>query len=89
MEILRFFMLKIARYRKKLKFSKKPGDSFLIPISIVSVVAFILQITQITASNLLIDKSNIVLVIYIFPISFILIIILQERQDLVGYYGYI
>ena len=35
-----------------LKFSKKPGDSFLMPISIVSVIAFIFQITQITISNL-------------------------------------
>ena len=59
-----------------LKFSKKPGDSFLIPISIVSIIAFILQITQITISNLLIDKSNIVFIIYFLPISFLLIIIL-------------
>ena len=54
-----------------LKFSKKPGDSFLIPISIVSIIAFIFQITQITLSNLLIDKSNIVFIIYVLPISFI------------------
>ena len=59
-----------------LKFSKKPGDSFLIPISIVSIIAFILQITQITISNLLIDKSNIVFIIYFLPISFLSIIIL-------------
>ena len=59
-----------------LKFSKKPGDSFLMPISIVSIIAFILQITQITISNLLIDKSNIVFIIYFLPISFLLIIIL-------------
>ena len=64
-----------------LKFSKKPGDSFLIPISIVSVVAFIFQITQITTSNLLIDKSNLVFMIYIFPIAFILIIVLLIFLD--------
>ncbi len=64
-----------------LKFSKKPGDSFLVPISIVSVVAFIFQITQITTSNLLIDKSNIVFMVYVFPIFFILLIILVIFLD--------
>ena len=64
-----------------LKFSKKPGDSFLMPISIVSIIAFILQITQITISNLLIDKSNIVFIIYFLPISFLLIIILSIFLD--------
>ena len=64
-----------------LKFSKKPGDSFFIPISIVSVVAFIFQITQITTSNLLIDKSNLVFMVYLFPISFILMIILAIFLD--------
>ncbi len=64
-----------------LKFSKKPGDSFLIPISIVSIIAFIFQIIQITISNLLIDKSNIVFIIYILPISFLLIIILVIFLD--------
>ena len=51
------------------------------PISIVSIIAFILQITQITISNLLIDKSNIVFVIYVLPISFLLIIILVIFLD--------
>ena len=64
-----------------LKFSKKPGDSFVIPISVVSVIAFIFQITQITTSNLLVDKSNIVFIIYILPISFLLIIILLIYLD--------
>ncbi len=64
-----------------LKFSKKPGDSFLMPISIVSVIAFIFQITQITISNLIIDKSNIVFIIYFIPISFLLIIILVIFLD--------
>ena len=64
-----------------LKFSKKPGDSFLVPISIVSIIAFIFQITQITTSNLLIEKSNIVYMIYILPISFLLMIILAIFID--------
>ncbi len=64
-----------------LKFSKKPGDSFLLPISIVSIIAFIFQITQITTSNLLIEKSNLVYIIYILPISFLLMIILAIFID--------
>ena len=64
-----------------LKFSKKPGDSFLIPISTVSVIAFIFQITQIALSNLLIDNSNIVFIIYLLPISFLSIIILVIFLD--------
>ena len=64
-----------------LKFSKKPGDSFLMPISIVSIIAFIFQITQITTSNLLVEKSNIVYMVYILPISFLSIIILAIFID--------
>ena len=64
-----------------LKFSKKPGDSFLMPISIVSIIAFIFQIVQITTSNLLVEKSNIVYMVYILPISFLLIITLAIFID--------
>ncbi len=58
-----------------LKFSKKPGDDLLFPIAIVSAIAFIFQIIQIAASNLLIENSNLVIVTYIFPILFFSIII--------------
>ncbi len=54
-----------------LKFSKKPGDEFIVPIIIVSIIAFVLQITQITISNLLIEKSNLVLITYIIPTLFL------------------
>ena len=57
-----------------LKFSKKPGDSLLMPIATVSIIAFLFQIIQITTSNLLIDKSNLVFITYILPITFLIII---------------
>ncbi len=57
-----------------LKFSKKPGDSLLMPIATVSIIAFLFQIIQITTSNLLIDKSNLVFITYILPITFLTII---------------
>ena len=64
-----------------LKFSKKPGDSLLLPIVTVSTIAFILQIIQITTSNLLIDKSNLVYITYILPIIFFSIITLAIVLD--------
>ena len=58
-----------------LKFSKKPGDDFLIPIATVSIFAFIFLIIQITIANLLIENSNLVFIIYFLPILFLSIII--------------
>ena len=65
-----------------LKFSKKPGDDFFLPITVVSTIAFIFQITQITFSNLLVERNDLVYVIYILPIisiALILIIIFLEN----------
>ncbi len=64
-----------------LKFSKKPGDSLLLPVVIVSIIAFIFQIIQITASNILIDNSNLVLIAYILPIIFLAVIIIMIFLD--------
>ena len=64
-----------------LKFSKKPGDSFLIPISIVSIIAFIFQIIQITMSNLLIENSNLIYISYVFPIFVLILIIFIVFSD--------
>ena len=58
-----------------LKFSKKPGDGFVVPIALVSIIAFMLLIIQITTSNILIDYSNIVYITYLLPILFFTIII--------------
>lgn len=71
-----------------LKFSKKPGDNFLIPITIVSIIAFTLQIIQITLANLLIENSNLVFFNYLFPISslaIIVIIIFLDNHELKRY----
>ena len=53
-----------------LKFSRKPGDELFFPIAIVSIIAFIFQIIQITTSNLLIDKSDLVFLVFISTIIF-------------------
>ena len=58
-----------------LKFSKKPGDDFLYPIAIVSAIAFIFQITQITFSNMLVEQSKLVYVTYTLPILFLALIL--------------
>ena len=42
---------KLSEDKKKkiiLKFSKKPGDGFVVPIALVSIIAFMLLIIQIT-----------------------------------------
>jgi len=64
-----------------LKFSKKPGDSFLAPIATVSIIAFFFQIIQIAISNFLIDQSHLVFITYALPISFLIIIILLVFLD--------
>ena len=51
------------------------------PISVVSIIAFIFQIIQITTSNLLIEKSNIVFVVYILPIFFLFVITISIFLD--------
>ncbi len=58
-----------------LKFSRKPGDNLSLPITLVSVFAFLFQIIQITISNITIDNSSLVLANYILPIAFLSIII--------------
>ena len=58
-----------------LKFSKKPNDEFLVPITCVSVIAFIFQVIQITLSNLLIEKSSLVFIVYTVPFIFLFLII--------------
>ncbi len=57
-----------------LKFSKKPGDNIFIPIATVSILAFFFQIIQITISNLLIEKNNLVFLNYSLPVIFTIFI---------------
>ncbi len=67
-----------------LKFSRKPGDELFFPIAIVSIIAFIFQIIQITTSNLLIDKSDLVFLSYLFPLLFfgsIFLLIFLEKLN--------
>ncbi len=55
-------------------FSKRPDDSWAYPIIIVSIIAFTVQILQITLSNLLIDNTSLVSVNYLFPLILISIV---------------
>ena len=57
-----------------IKFSNRPDDSWFYPIICVSVIAFAVQILQITLSNLLIENSSLILFNYTLP--FILITLL-------------
>ncbi len=73
-----------------LKFSKKPGDNFLLPITMVSILAFVFQIIQITLSNFLIQESNLIYLVYILPISsliFLNLIIFFDDAELKRYFN--
>ena len=54
-----------------LKFSKKPNDSWFLPIMTISLLAIIVQISQITISNLLVTNSGLVYANYILPVLII------------------
>ncbi len=58
-------------------FSKRPDDSWIYPIMAVSVIAFTVQILQITLSNLLIENMGLVILNYIFPLILTAIILIH------------
>ncbi len=64
-----------------LKFSKKPGDGSILPISVVSIIAFVIQIIQITLSNVLITNNDFVSFNYLVPFILCSIIILLLFLD--------
>ena len=64
-----------------IKFSKRPDDSWRYPIIAVSALAFVTQILQITLSNLLIDNSQLITLIYTFPILIIIITVMYLYKD--------
>ena len=51
-------------------------DNWLFPTIVVSTIAFFIQISQITLSNLLIENSKIVIFNYLMPILIIILIYL-------------
>ncbi len=69
-----------------IKFSKRPDDSWLLPIITVSTIAFIVQILQITFSNLLIENSNLMIFNYFFPIMSVIIILIYLNYDFLKYF---
>ncbi|MDC3085889.1 LptF/LptG family permease [Pelagibacteraceae bacterium] len=64
-----------------IRFSSRPDDSWTYPIIAVSIIAFIVQILQITLSNLLIENNYIVYFNYIFPLSLIVCVIIFFNQQ--------
>jgi len=61
--------------------SKRPDDSWRYPIITVSIIAFTIQIFQITFSNYLIANSQLVALYYIFPLVLIFITIIYLYKD--------
>ena len=64
-----------------INFSKRPDDSWRYPIISVSAIAFVIQIFQITFSNLLIDNSQLVTLYYFFPLMLIFVTIVYLYKD--------
>ena len=64
-----------------INFSKRPDDSWRYPVIAVSTIAFVIQIFQITFSNLLINNSQLVTFYYIFPIVLIFITVVYMYKD--------
>ncbi len=64
-----------------INFSKRPDDSWRYPIIAVSAIAFVIQIIQITLSNLLIANSQLITLNYTFPLMIIIITILYLYKD--------
>ena len=61
------FILFTSIFLLILKFSKRPDDGWVLPVSIISLIAFFSQILQITFQNLLIQNNNLVIVSYLVP----------------------
>ena len=64
-----------------IRFSARPDDSWAYPIIIVSIIAFVVQILQITLSNLLIENNYIVFLNYSLPLSLIVCVMVFLNQD--------
>ena len=67
-------------------FSKRPDDSWTYPIITVSIIAFIIQILQITLSNLLIENNYIIYFNYLFPLSLIACILIYLKYEVLFYF---
>ena len=63
------------------KYSSRPDDSWMTPLIAVSTIAFIIQILQITLSNLLIENSQIIAINYLFPLMLLALVIVILFMD--------
>jgi len=64
-----------------INFSNRPDDSWRYPIMVVSAIAFAIQISQITFSNLLIENTQLVTLYYAFPLMLIIATIIYLYKD--------
>ncbi len=69
-----------------IRFSARPDDSWTYPIITVSIIAFVVQILQITLSNLLIENNYIVYFNYLFPLSLIVCVIICLYQEILFFF---
>ena len=59
-----------------IKISRKPDDSWFLPIAAIAMIAIFIQIIQITFSNLLVEYNNLIALNYSLPFIFISIILI-------------
>ncbi len=64
-----------------IRYAKRPDESWLLSISLISIIAFIIQIVQITLSNMLVEYSQLVTINYILPIAIFILAILFLSHD--------
>ena len=67
------------------KISRRPDASWLIPIFIISIIALIIKIIEITFANFLIDNNSLYLINYCIPlvITMVIILLLYRKDYLV------
>ncbi len=67
--------------------ANKPNDSWMFPISIISFLAILIKVIEISLSNILIENNNLIYLCYIVPlllISLILVIIFYDKILLIN-----
>tara|TARA_A100001011_G_scaffold349503_1_gene388157 strand:- start:7177 stop:8292 length:1116 start_codon:yes stop_codon:yes gene_type:complete len=69
-----------------IRFSARPDDSWAYPIITVSIIAFVVQILQITLSNLLIENNYFVYFNYLFPLSLVMCVIIYLNQEILYFF---
>ena len=64
-----------------LKTSRNPNESWVLPISIVSLLALSIKVIEVSLSNILVDKNELVYLTYFIPILFIIVFLIMIYLD--------